>query len=194
MKSMCSYVLAFSWPQWYEAYVEQPWMRNPLGVAFEHYRSVQACTPTPLRKLRWDYASSSGRLFEIDYRKPPRSRYCGRLRLFVEQDAKLHGLLLWFDAHLSDSVTISGSPGGEAPVVNSRQALPLERPLSVRGGDSLDLGVDVYWAGGQWVYRRALERIGAAGQRLEAIEQHSARDLMAAAALRSLPVSRSCAR
>lgn len=146
------YVAPFSDAKWYHQYVEAPWQTNHLGISMPVLRQVQANTPVAASGVDLRNAMPAAQFGLIDYVGEPEPPVISSPSWRVEADTELHGLLLWFDAELAASVSYSSAPGADAPWVYGRLLLPLERPLAVAVGDTVDLKLGVWPTAGDWSY------------------------------------------
>lgn len=80
-------------------------------------------------------------LGEIDLRADNPGFFHWTATLRIERDGMLHGLAGWFECELADGVAMTNSPLTDARIDRSQAFLPIEEPVAVRAGDTIDATV-----------------------------------------------------
>jgi SAM-dependent methyltransferase len=102
------------------------------------------------------FLSEPRRMFTIDLKsgREARLKFDGEFRL--DSDGEFHGCVMYFEAKLSESVTLSTDP--RKPLTHWKQVfLPNERRLSVRSGDVLSAEVKAVLRNTKWRWKYALK-------------------------------------
>lgn len=117
----------------YMAYAE-PWLHNEYGLDL---RAGQPRVVNTWRKVNAKPAQLVVRpkhWATLDYRTVAESNIEAELVWTVERVGTAHGLLLWFDAELSDGVRFSNAPD-QPELIYGQAFFPLEKPVALVAGD-----------------------------------------------------------
>lgn len=77
----------------------------------------------------------------INLRKSEQLPFRLHATVIATRAGTLHGLGGWFSAQLSPSVTMSNSPLAEHPINRANLFLPIEKPVNVEEGDSIQIEI-----------------------------------------------------
>ncbi len=117
----------------YRPYAE-PWLRNDYGL------NLSAGQPLVVNTWRKANAKSDQILVEpqcwatLDYTSIVTPNVSGELSWVVERAGTAHGLLLWFDAELTNGIAFSNAPG-KPELIYGQAFFPLQAPVVLERGD-----------------------------------------------------------
>ena len=80
-------------------------------------------------------------LGEIDLRADNPDFLRWNATVHIERDGMLHGLAGWFECELADGVAMTNSPLSDDRIDRPQAFLPIEEPVGVRAGDTIDATV-----------------------------------------------------
>lgn len=154
----------------YRSYVEEPWSRNQLGLDLtpELERSVA----TPINsKLSSGHGLMEPQLWgQFDYIKGE-SKFAHRIFDWqAEARTTLHFLAVWFDSVLAQGVEYTNAPGAGGPNVYGQILLPLEKPLDIETGDTIEVRLRTNADYSVWSWNTDVHRDG---NRFERLRQSS---------------------
>lgn len=136
--------------------VVDPWERNPFG---QNLRPARELAVNGVQKVRLgpaDLLTAHKLWATLDYGRIENPDVRSDLEWTVERAGTGHGIVVWFDADLAESVAFSNAPGTPETVYGSlffpwRQSVPLERNQTVcMGLEAKLLGNDYIW---RWATR-----------------------------------------
>lgn len=122
-------------PKLYRPYAE-PWLRNDYGL------NLSAGQPLVVNTWRKTNAKPDQILVEpqcwatLDYTSIVTPNVSGELSWVVERAGAAHGLLVWFDAELANSIGFSNAPG-ELELIYGQAFFPLQEPVALEKGDTV---------------------------------------------------------
>lgn len=113
---------------------QKPWRRNDyrLDLSAGHAPAINSEGKAHLGA--GVLASAPQKLAVIDYRTVTEPNLDSTVELVASKDAKVHGLLVWFDAEIAEGLGYSNAPG-EPPLVYGQMFLPLADPPRLKAGD-----------------------------------------------------------
>jgi len=91
-------------------------------------------------------------LFTLDYRSIASPNAAGKGSVVVERSALAHGLAVWFDALLTEGVTLTTAPG-EQRLVYGHAFFPWPEPVPLQAGDRAAVSVRADSVGGHYEWR-----------------------------------------
>jgi SAM-dependent methyltransferase len=171
------YVAPVQDENWYETQISRPWLANDLELPMPLLGQAESCMPRRPPQGRWDPLLPGQSFGQIDYRGTPGLPPAAALEWLINEAAKVHAWLLWFEAELIPGVTISAAPGAFNPWVYGRLVLPLQQPVDLQAGDRLGLRLRVLPVGGDFAYAWSTSRHSAGGEPRDSFNQHSAHEL-----------------
>jgi SAM-dependent methyltransferase len=101
------------------------------------------------------HASEAARVIDVDLQTVRSTLLRGKTRFTAERRAVVHGFGVWFDAELAEGIVLDSIASGTTGW--SQGFLPLERPLHVTAGTSIDLDLETD-DGKAWRWRGRAER------------------------------------
>lgn len=90
-------------------------------------------------------------LYEIDYNSCVNPNFKNKVVLTSSKDAKVYGIVLWFDAEIDAGLTFSNAPKNNHPYYRS-MFLPFEKPVSLLRHDRVDIDVRADLVGSEYVW------------------------------------------
>jgi hypothetical protein len=119
------------------------WERPLHGLDFSPARRWAANTGYP-KHLTEDQLLGPGAVaIHVEAAEMSAMRLMLRATLRIERDGMLDGIGGWFVATLAPGVELTNAPTVPARLTRRNVALPLERPVAVRRGDTLDVQMQV---------------------------------------------------
>ncbi len=111
---------------------------------------------------------------ELDYRSLTSPHLEGNIRWPVRKPGTAHGMLLWFDADLTDEVGFSCRPGGEETVYG-QTFFPFPEPLPLEAGAIVECSLSARLVGSAyiWRWRTGLRPTGEEGDLTVTFDQSS---------------------
>ncbi|MDB4946862.1 MAG: Protein arginine N-methyltransferase 1 [Labilithrix sp.] len=97
-----------------------------------------------------DVLSTEGAWATIDYAVDPPSSFEGTVDLEVTRAGDAHGLVVWFEAHVTDDIRYRTAPGWS--LAYARAFLPLAEPLRVACDERLKVTVRADARGDRWAW------------------------------------------
>lgn len=120
--------------------VSFPWLENPYGL------DMRAASHAVANSF-WRAAFQPSQLLTdrkccevLDYRTIVEPDMHTEVSLRTVRSGVGHGLAVWFDAELADGISFSNAPGA-APLVYGNAFFPWPRPVALREGDLVELGL-----------------------------------------------------
>ena len=126
-------------PETYRGY-EQPWVSNKFGITLAAGHRCAVNTWTKVNLVPSDLLSEAQELAVLDYGLITDPNLETTAKLVAETPGTAHGLVLWFDAELAPDVGFSNAPG-EPRQIYGQSFLPLERPVDLAAGDSIEVQI-----------------------------------------------------
>ena len=144
----------------YAAVVELPKAHSERKPAFSADGTVKLDVVHRFLTNTWDRAHiepeqllTKGEAWAtIDYLNLSAADVTGTARLTARRDGQAHGLAIWFDAVLTDSVTFSNAPGQPGRVYGAG-FFPWPRPVDVRQGDAIRVRLEARHVGEEYHWR-----------------------------------------
>jgi type I protein arginine methyltransferase len=138
-------------PKEYAAYIE-PW-----GGGFQGFDMRAALRITTNQwgknKLPADqYLTGAARAGGWDIRTLEDPNLAATLRWTAERAGTGHGLVVWFDSHLTEEVGFSNAPG-LPEAIYGRAFFPWTRPVAIREGDSILVELKADLVGDNYIWR-----------------------------------------
>jgi len=179
-------------PKTYRSY-QNPWSTKKFGIDLSAGRrfavndaSKEYLRPSALMSDPTDLAI-------LDYRTITDPDVDGTVELTAGRKGAAHGLLVWFDAEISDGLTYSNAPG-QPPLVYGQMFLPFERPVTLKQGETLSarlraklLGHDYTWGWDCEVREKATGKPRLSFRQSTFLNQIHAPDMLSAAADSHVP-------
>jgi predicted RNA methylase len=136
------------------------WPRDLHSLDFSPAKTLAA------NNLQWTdlapslFLSEPAALISVDITRAASADICGELEFVAQRDGLVHGIGAWFAAELIPGERLSNGPPLNTPSW-SQVLLPLEKPLSVRAGQRLQLSVQTRHNAAHWQWQVSVD--GAAG-------------------------------
>lgn len=112
----------------------RPWRGNHFDFDWQPARKRLANRLHGTTVKPENLISDSGQWCSLDYRSIRDPSVGGEIILTAKRDAIAHGLYVWFDAELTDSVRFSAGPEGPSPSVYGAAFLPFSEPVKISAG------------------------------------------------------------
>lgn len=147
-------------PEIYRPYAE-PWTVNDFGL------NMQAGQPLVVNTWRKVGASPEQLVVppipwaRLDYCTIEQPDVHAELSWKAEHSCTAHGLILWFDAELSDGIGFSCAPGKSKPIYG-QAFFPMQAPMDLIEGDHVTVRLAAKLSGGDYVWRWDTSVFGAA--------------------------------
>jgi protein arginine N-methyltransferase 1 len=139
--AMDIYVAPVEAAETYDRVVEM-WTRPVSGIDVSALRACAVNNRYPNRFNRSALLGERALLTRLPFATVDTRSFGGDLTLTIARPGVLHGLCGWYSADLADGIAIDNSPEGTS---NYNQAFfPIERPLTVQAGDTLQVSVHSY--------------------------------------------------
>ncbi len=151
-KSDTMWAAPFEAEEFYAANYERPWLKNDLDLDM---RAGHPIAVNNWRHARLDpkfMLADPAKLTTLDYRHISDPNIRARVELKATRDAVMHGFHVWFEACLAPGISFSSSPGSPK-LVYGTAFFPLEAPVRVTSGDSIDLSFRAHLVGGDYVWQ-----------------------------------------
>lgn len=87
----------------------------------------------------------------IDYARGDQINYCAEVAWTVERAGTGHGLAIWFDSILAESVTMSNAPG-RPELIYHQIFLPWSRPVELIKGDRVEVSLRADLVGPDYIW------------------------------------------
>jgi protein arginine N-methyltransferase 1 len=120
----------------------EPWETTRFGVDLSPLRRAALSLPRKERFKPRHLVTTPACWGEIDYRTVTAPHVTGESTLIAERTCVAHGLALWFDAELTDDVTMSNQPDAP-PLLYGQAFLPWPAAVSLDAGDRIGVSVRV---------------------------------------------------
>jgi type I protein arginine methyltransferase len=130
---------------------DEPWGSNPFGLDLSAGRRFAVNTPRKVQLRDEGLLGPARDLAALDYTTIESPDVEGSFELPMEKAGTAHGLLLWFDAEISDGIGFSNAPDAPALVYGQR-LFPFERPVSVAADDRVEGRIEARYVGGDYVW------------------------------------------
>lgn len=141
------------------------WRKRPAGFDMSAALEASANTVRPIR-IRGDYLLGDPvRLVAVDLAREPIQPLCGRVVLRVSRTGVLHGVGGWFDATLAPSITLTNSPVSPERIDRRQAFFPLDEPVAVREGDTVDTTLRILPSDGIYAWDVVVSRQSGAPRR-----------------------------
>lgn len=119
-----------------------PWETTRFGLDLSPLRRAALSVPRKERFVSAHLLTAAASWAEIDYRTVTRPDIAGEVSVIATRAGIAHGLAMWFDAELTDDVTMSNHPDAP-PLLYGQAFLPWPREVPVEAGDRIDVNVRV---------------------------------------------------
>jgi protein arginine N-methyltransferase 1 len=119
------------------------WSTRPFGLELQ---SVARSVANAFHAVDIDPASllsAGGVMARVDFQTVDRCAVRGVGTFSAERRGRLAGLAVWFRAELAPGVSIENAPGGAYPSWK-QSFFPIDTPLDVEDGDTIDVRIDTY--------------------------------------------------
>jgi protein arginine N-methyltransferase 1 len=113
---------------------QKPWRRNDYGLDLSAAHASAINSEGKAHLGASVLASTPQDLAVIDYRTVTEPNLDSTVELVASKDAKMHGLLVWFDAEIAEGLGYSNAPG-QPPLVYGQMFLPFANPPRLKAGD-----------------------------------------------------------
>lgn len=130
---------------------EQPWLKNRYGLDLSAGAAFASSVRTKAVIAPEDLLSEPADLLVLDYCEVTESNVEAHVCLTAKRRGTAHGLQLWFDALLTESIGFSNAPG-EPEQIYGQNFFPLARPLDFAPGDRLEVEVTARLIDGSYVW------------------------------------------
>ncbi|HMJ13726.1 MAG TPA: 50S ribosomal protein L11 methyltransferase [Polyangiaceae bacterium] len=146
------------------------WNDPRLGLNLSAVRRTVLATVYPFAADAGALLAQASRLatVELDGDIDARGSIGGDATFCVQRSGTMHGLVGWFQAELAHGILLSNSPSS-ASNSWSQALLPVDPPLFVEPGDTLDTRIDAIGDGSVWRWRVEHRR----GELALAVREHS---------------------
>lgn len=139
----------------------ESWEGLPYGLDLSFGRRLAANTVHWVELAPEDVLGAPVALARVDLQETTTDRLDASVVLQIERGGLCHGLGVWFNAELTERLSLSNAPPLQTPSWR-HGFLPLAVPLSVSAGDRLVLTLAVRGNGALWRWR--LSRLDAEGR------------------------------
>lgn len=130
---------------------DEPWGSNPFGLDLSAGRRFAINTPRKVLLSGATLLGPVGDLAVLDYMSIGSPDIETDFELPIERAGTAHGLLMWFDAEISEGVGFSNAPSGPTLVYGQR-LFPFEHPVSVTTGDRVEGRVKARYLNASYVW------------------------------------------
>ena len=151
---------------------DKPWRENRFGLDLSAAASFATSVRTKAAMSPADLLSDAEDLLVLDYREATQTDADCSVSLVATRPGTAHGLQLWFDAELADGIGFSNAPG-EPEQIYGQNFFPLERPVPLKTGDSVDVRVSARFVDGSYIWSWIAEIRRAGSSKSEATFRQS---------------------
>jgi type I protein arginine methyltransferase len=129
----------------------QPWLINDYGLNLEAGNRFAVNQWRKSKIAPGSLVSSTETFAVLDYHTIADANVSKTVTLVATDDAVAHGLVLWFDADLSDGIGFSNAPS-KPTLIYSQSFFPLEKPVALRKGDSIEVDLSAILVDDDYVW------------------------------------------
>jgi len=98
----------------------------------------------------------------LDYRTLTETNYSNALTWTADHEGTLYGYGAWFDSVLLDEIGFSSAPG-QPPVVYGQTFFPIDQPVEIAAGDTINANISAYLNKGDYLWTWETRVTGADG-------------------------------
>lgn len=138
-------------PDTYQKLLE-PWGNDVFGLDFSSNRKTAVNVLHNQRVGPENLLAKPRPVATLDYRKVKESNIQANLAWTAERTGHAHGISMWFETRLSDSIGYSTAPGQE-PLVYGMALILLTEPVAIAAGDLIELDLLGTLVSGQYVWQ-----------------------------------------
>ncbi|MES3001666.1 MAG: 50S ribosomal protein L11 methyltransferase [Pseudomonadota bacterium] len=131
--------------------VNVPWAEGVHGIEMRPVSSLVANQWWRADVVPKDLLSTPACWAQIDYASVDNADAEGEITLVAAQAGTTHGICMWFDAQLSDTVRYSNAAGA-GELVYGRAFFPWLRPMRLEAGDQVRLRLQARFTGGDYLW------------------------------------------
>lgn len=103
----------------------------------------------------------------LDYRTIYHPNISGELTWTAEREGTAHGMLVWFDAELSNDIGYSNAPG-QPELIYGQAFFPFEKPVGIIPGDHIEIALNANFVNGDYVWQWDTQVVSAAKGNIKA--------------------------
>lgn len=119
------------------------WSGRPADLDFSPARSWAVNTGYPATYSSNQLLGAPAPLTRFAWSAEAARPFKERVVLRVTREGVLHGLGAWFEAQLSESVTLTNSPLAERRIRRSQEYFPIDRPVDLAEGDEVTVAMAI---------------------------------------------------
>lgn len=119
------------------------WTRTVSGIDLSALHSCAINNRYPNRFERRALLADGALLARVQLREIEMPSFGGHVTAPIARSGVLHGLCGWFVAHLAEDIRVDNAPG-EATTNYAQAFFPIERPVSVKEGDTVKISLQTY--------------------------------------------------
>ncbi|MEM8724113.1 MAG: 50S ribosomal protein L11 methyltransferase [Pseudomonadota bacterium] len=119
---------------------KHPWDTNDYGLDLSAGKRFAVNDSSKVYLNPGALLSETDDLATLDYRSIVNPGIDNTVELVANRSSATHGLLVWFDAEISEGLSYSNAPG-EPRLVYGQMFLPFEEPISLKEGDAVSARV-----------------------------------------------------
>ncbi|HEX6975009.1 MAG TPA: 50S ribosomal protein L11 methyltransferase, partial [Vicinamibacterales bacterium] len=119
------------------------WSQHPAGLDFAPAREWARNTGYPVMLSSAQLLAEAATLAELDLHQTRAEPFHANVTARVARSGMLHGVGGWFEAQLSASVTMTNSPLAGQRVNRRNVFFPLDAPIEVLPGDTVDIAMHI---------------------------------------------------
>lgn len=117
------------------------WTTRPAGFDVSVVREGAANTGYPTRFNPSQFLAEAAPVFALTFGAPSAEAGRGTTTFTLRRPGTLSGLGGWFVADLADGVTMTNAPGAPDQIARRQAFLPLDQPVAVEAGDTVECTV-----------------------------------------------------
>jgi protein arginine N-methyltransferase 1 len=121
----------------YRPYAE-PWLQNDYGLDLRAGQPLVVNTWRKVNAKPEQLLVAPRRWATLDYRSIEQPDVTGELAWTAARAGTAHGLVVWFDAELTDGIGFSNAPG-EPELIYGQAFFPLQAPVELTEGDDISV-------------------------------------------------------
>ena len=119
------------------------WSARPAGLDFSPAREWARNTGYPTHLSATQLLSDPATIARADMRETLAEAFQAQASVRVARPGMLHGIGGWFEAQLSESVTLTNSPLSARRINRRNVFFPLDAPVAVLPGDAIAIGMHI---------------------------------------------------
>lgn len=132
--------------------IVDPWDKNPLCQDLAPARALAVNDGQKVRVSPEQLLTGHGRWTTLDYSTVESPDVQGTLEWVVERDGAGHGIAVWFDTELAESIGFSNAPGTTETVYGS-YFFPWTQPVPLQKGQSVCVNLQATLVENDYVWR-----------------------------------------